>query len=372
MDFLSKYFKEVITSIELLEKYSTDYSYISPIISSMRKLPKAVIKIKSEEDVKKVIELMNEYHFPVIVRGKGTNTLGATIPIKENTVILDVTSLKGFEKSKGYLLAYSGTEFNELGINDLPVIPTSFYMATIGGFVEGGSLGFGSLKNGAVWDNVTEAEVYTLKGKYTLTGNEVYSIAQSAGTTGILTRIKFRLVKNRKGVEIEKQKFNSLSEAINFSLKVIDYAEFISIRNYPMAKEIEPGENWGKWNVIYGIESDKGFQLKDIITTFAGAYFTVVNKTGLYYNSLDISLDELEKIDTQDCYISAELSKSSIKYFSHTYFIGCNKLPNVGKMFNLHSYKINDRVEERRLKYIINFKRKVDAEDLFNSGKLDF
>ncbi|AWR96845.1 FAD-binding protein [Acidianus sulfidivorans JP7] len=376
---LSKYFEEVIVSRDLLEKYSTDYSYISPVLSSQKKLPKAIVKIKTEEDIEKIIELMNEYHFPVIVRGNGTNTLGATIPIKENTVILDITKFKGFERGKDYIISKPGTEFNDMPINELPLIPTSFYMATIGGFIEGGSLGFGSLKNGAIWDNVIEAEVYTLKGKYKLEGSNVYSVVQSAGTTGILTKAKIKLSKTkRKNIKIFKQKFNTMNEALDFSLNLLDNAEFISIRNLKMAKEIEPNENWSKWNVVYGIDDDeeektnKNFQLKDIITTFAGAYFTVVNKTGLPYNSLDIPIENIEKIQNEDCYISAELSKSSNKYFSHTYFIGCSKLPNLGKQFNLHSYIINNRVEDERLKYIIEFKRKVDPEDLFNSGKLIF
>lgn len=45
------------------------------------------------------------------------------------------------------------------------------------------------------------------------------------------------------------------------------------------------------------------------MTTFAGAYFTVVSKTKLPYNSVDIPLENLNKIDTQECYIDAELSK---------------------------------------------------------------
>ncbi|BFH74043.1 FAD-binding oxidoreductase [Sulfurisphaera javensis] len=372
MEFLSKYFKEFYTSRDILEKYSIDYAYLSPILSSKRKLPKAVVKIKNEEDVKKIIELMKEYHFPIIVRGNGTNTLGATIPIKEDTIVLDITSFKGFERKGESITVFPGTEFNEVGINDLPLIPTSFYMATIGGFVEGGSLGFGSLKNGAVWDNVLEVEVYTLKGKYTLNGSDVYSVVQSAGTTGILTKVKIKLVRKREGIEILKKSFNSLSEALDFSLDLLGEAEFISIRNYPMAKEIEPETTWGKWNVIYGIDSEKGFQLRDIVTTFAGAYFTVVSKTKLPYNSVDIPLENLNKIDTQECYIDAELSKSSGQYFSHTYFIGCSNIPMIGKQFNLHTYKINDRVEEKRLKYILDFKRKVDPDDLFNPGKVDF
>ena len=369
---LSKYFR-VYTDKETLEKYSIDYGYLSPVLSSIRKLPKAVIKVNSEEEVKTLIDLINEYRFPIIVRGSGSNTLGETIPIKDGTVIVDITGFKGFERRGGYLITRPGSEFNEIGIEDLPTIPTSFYMATIGGYVAGGSLGFGSLRNGAVWDNVEEVEVYTPKGFFSLKGEEVYSVVQSAGTTGVITKIKMRTVKREK-VKVIRKSFNSLNEALDFSLNILEDAEFISIRNKPMAELIEPERKWGKWNVIAGIYGDgEEVSLKDIITTFAGTYFTAVNKNKVNYNSLDIPLEGLKRVEGVKAMISCELSKSRGKLFSHTYFLGYEKLPEIeGNKFNLHSYRVNDRVEEDRLKKMIEFKKKVDEEDLLNPGKLVF
>ncbi|PVU76644.1 hypothetical protein DDW13_02545 [Acidianus hospitalis] len=370
---LSQYF-EVYSDKETLEKYSIDYGYLSPLLSSIRKIPKAVIKIKHEEEIRALMELINEYHFPIIVRGSGSNTLGETIPIKEGTIIVDITSFKGFERRSNYLITRPGSEFNEIGIEDLPTIPTSFYMATIGGYVAGGSLGFGSLRNGAVWDNVKEVEVYTPKGFFSLSGDDVYSVVQSAGTTGIISKIKMRTIKRQGKVKVIRRPFTSLVNAIDFSLKILDDAEFISIRNRQMAELIEPNRKWDKWNVIAGIYGEgEEASLKDLITTFAGTYFTAVNKTKVNYNSLDIPLEKLNYIEGIKAMISCELSKSRNKLFSHTYFLGYDKLPEIeGYSFNLHSYKVNDRVEADRLKKMIDFKRKVDEDDLLNPGKLVF
>ncbi|BDC18888.1 FAD-binding oxidoreductase [Acidianus sp. HS-5] len=370
---LSRYF-EVYSDKEILEKYSIDYGYLSPTLSSIRKSPKAVIKVKDEEEIRALMELVKEYHFPIIVRGAGSNTLGETIPIKEGTVVVDITNFKGFERKGGYLVTRPGSEFNEVGIEDLPTIPTSFYMATIGGYVAGGSLGFGSLRNGAVWDNVEEVEVYTPKGFFSLSGNEVRSVVQSAGTTGIVTKIKMRTVKREGKVKVIRRSFRSLNEAMDFSLNILDGAEFISIRNKPMAELIEPERKWSNWNVIAGIYGEgEEASLKDLITTFAGTYFTAVNKTKVSYNSLDIPLEKLNSVEGANAMISCELSRSRGKLFSHTYFLDYDKLPEIeGYTFNLHSYKVNDRVDEYRLKKMIEFKRKVDEEDLLNPGKLVF
>ena len=370
---LSKYFK-VYTDRETLEKYSIDYGYLSPVLSKLRKPPRAVIEVKSEEEVKTLIELMNDYHFPIVVRGAGSNTLGQTIPIKEGTVVVDITKFKGFERRGGYLITRPGSEFNEVGIEDLPTIPTSFYMATLGGYVAGGSLGFGSLRNGAVWDNVEELEVYTPKGFFRLSGEEVYSVVQSAGTTGIITKVKMRTVRRDGKVKVIRRGFSSLREALDFSLSVLDEAEFISIRNNAMAELIEPERRWDRWNVIAGVYGEgEEVSLKDIVTTFAGTYFTAVNRVKVSYNALDIPLDGLEKLEGVKARISCELSKSRGKLFSHTYFLDYEGLPEIeGKRFNLHSYRVNDRVEEDRLKRMIEFKRRVDEEDLLNPGKLVF
>ncbi|MCI2415613.1 MAG: FAD-binding oxidoreductase [Candidatus Aramenus sp.] len=370
LDVLSREF-EVVKDRELLAKYSVDYGYLSPEISRLAKMPLAVVKVRKENDVEKLMELVNEYHFPVVERGKGTNTLGGAMPIKEGSVVVDLSEFKGFEKRGGELVSKPGTEFDEVGIHDLPVVPTSYYMASIGGFVTGGSLGFGSLRNGAVWDNVVGLEVYTPKGRFNLEGEDTYSVVQSAGTTGIVTKVRIKLVR-RGRISVKKMRFSSFEEALNRALELVDEAEFVSVRNYAFAKEISD-EPWGKWNVIAGLEDEEGeFSFKDVITTFAGAYFTVVSKKQVSYQSYDLPISSLEKVKDLDCMMDAELSRSRGRVFSHTYFLGCGRVEVLGRRFNLHSIKVNHRVEEDRLKKIVEFKRVVDPDDLLNPGKVDF
>lgn len=381
-DILSKYF-EIYTDREILEKYSMDYSYLSSTLYNLKKIPEAIIKITTEEQIKTLLELSQEYNFYIIVRGSGTNTLGETVPIKENTIIADITNFKGFERIGDVLISRPGNDFNEIGINDIPVIPTSFYMSTLGGYAATGAYGFGALKNGALWDNLLEVEIYTPKGFYTVAGKNILSTTLAAGTTGIITKIKMRLVNRKyKKINIIKKTFNSLSKALDDAFDILNSAEFLSIRNYGMAKEIDPNYSWDKWNVIYGIYDENGqnYATKDIITSFAGSYFTVVSKRKVNYNSLNISLDELDKksriLEEAKCLINAEITKSSNKIFSRTYILDYTKLPQLGYNVNLHSYKVNDIVKidftnKDRLEKIIDFKQKVDPEDKLNPGKIN-
>ncbi|AWR95054.1 FAD-binding protein [Acidianus brierleyi] len=172
------------------------------------------------------------------------------------------------------LISRPGNDFNEIGINDIPVIPTSFYMSTLGGYAATGAYGFGALKNGALWDNLIEVEIYTPKGFYTVTGKNILSTTLAAGTTGIITKIKMRLVNRKyKKINIVKKTFNSLSKALDDAFNILNSTEFLSIRNYGMAKEIDPEYSWDKWNIIYGVYDENGqsYATKDIITSFAGS-----------------------------------------------------------------------------------------------------
>lgn len=112
---------------------------------------------------------------------------------------------------------------------------------------------------------------------------------------------------------------------------------------------------------------------KDIVTTFAGSYFTLVNREKVSYMSVDLDVYSLESLEGSDNMIECDFARSSERFFSHTYILGYTEEPKIdGKTFNLHSYGINDRVDEDRLKKIMEFKRVVDPEDYMNPGKLVF
>jgi hypothetical protein len=132
------------------------------------------------------------------------------------------------------------------------------------------------------------------------------------------------------------------------------------------------GYNSDGWTVIVGEEDGGGEDVafRDLITNFAGAYYTVVNKMKVNYTSVDLPLYRLHELP-DECMTDAELSKSQGIMFSHTYFLGCE--PRIdGYKFDLHSVHVNDRVEDNRLMKMIEFKKRYDPEDLMNPGKLLF
>ncbi|WP_162204991.1 FAD-binding oxidoreductase [Sulfuracidifex tepidarius] len=245
---------DVKDDYETLQKYSADYGIMSKSIESKRKLPSAVIFLRRRDEVERLMEVVREYHVPIVERGKGTNTLGGAIPLKEDSVVVDLSGMKGYCTEEDSITSLPGTEFDEVGIERFPVLPTSFYMATLGGFVSGGSLGLGSLKNGAIWDNVMEVEVYTPSGRKELHGDEVKAVVQAGGTNGIVTRVKLRSVKRGK-IKVRRTHFSSLDKAVDYAVDQ-DGAEFVSIRNKKMMSAM--GYSSGGWTVIVGEEEGGG------------------------------------------------------------------------------------------------------------------
>ncbi|MUN29136.1 FAD-binding oxidoreductase [Sulfuracidifex metallicus] len=354
---------------ETLHKFSVDYGIMSPVIEKKRKLPSAVVFLRREDEVERLMEIVSDFKVRVVERGKGTNTLGGAIPLTEESIVVDLSGMKGFSINKQEIVSSPGTQFEEVGVEEFPLVPTSFYMATIGGFVSGGSLGLGSLRNGAVWDNVKEVTVYTPRGKVSLSGDDVKSVVQAGGTNGVVTRVKIRRIRRGK-LGVKRTPFNSIDKAIDFALDHED-AELVSIRNDKMMRAMGY-ESVGKWNVIVGEEEGDGEEVpfRELITNFAGAYYTVVNKLKVKYSSVDLPLYKLYELPS-NCMVDAELSRSQGIMFSHTYFLDCDPSLN-GYKFDLHSVLINDRVESNRLSMMINFKRNYDPEDLMNPGKLIF
>src|SRR5260370_40633215 len=76
---------------------------------------------------------------------------------------------------------------------ELPVLTTTYAIATIGGWLCGGHAGLGSSMHGAVWDGVVDAiRVVTLEEKprmLTLRGEEANPLLHTFGAVGICTEV---------------------------------------------------------------------------------------------------------------------------------------------------------------------------------------
>jgi len=102
--------ENIKTDPETLKKYSCDTSLLPP------HMPDMVVKVKKTSEVKGVLKIANEHHYPVVPRSSGTGSYGTGIP-EEGGIILDLSGMKRIPRTdtrNRWVLIEPGVTFGEL------------------------------------------------------------------------------------------------------------------------------------------------------------------------------------------------------------------------------------------------------------------
>ena len=197
---------EMITDKTQVKKLSQDYYHFSPILQPLLKDKTAdiVVRPATETEILLVAKVCVKYKIPLTVRGAGTGNYGQCIPLAGG-VILDISKLNNIKWIKpglacvepGVKMAIFDKQAREMGW-ELRMIPSTYRTATIGGFIEGGSGGIGSITYGQLRDrgNLQAARVVTLEDEpkvIQLRGDDVQKVNHAYGTNGIITELEIPL-----------------------------------------------------------------------------------------------------------------------------------------------------------------------------------
>jgi len=197
---------EMITDKTQVKKLSQDYYHFSPILQHelKDKTGDIVVRPTTEAEILQVAKVCVKYKIPLTVRGAGTGNYGQCIPL-EGGVILDVSKLNNIKWIKpglacvepGVKMAAFDKQAREIGW-ELRMVPSTYRTATIGGFIEGGSGGIGSITYGQLRDrgNLQAARVVTLEDEpkvIQLRGDDVQKVNHAYGTNGIITELEIPL-----------------------------------------------------------------------------------------------------------------------------------------------------------------------------------
>ncbi len=189
-----------------VELRSRDYFWYSPILNEQLDgvTGDLVVLPQDQEEVKRVAAAVARHRIPLTIRGGGTGNYGQCVPL-EGGVILDVTRLdKVIEIGEGRVRCEAGIRISRLDDaaretgQELLMYPSTRQMATIGGFLAGGSGGIGSLRHGMLRDpgNVTCVKVVTVEPQpqvIELHGDEIQKVQHAYGTNGIVTELELPL-----------------------------------------------------------------------------------------------------------------------------------------------------------------------------------
>jgi FAD/FMN-containing dehydrogenase len=160
------------------------------------------VRPASEADVILLAGIAASWRVPLVLRGAGTSNFGLIAP-QDGGLLVDLRGLAGTPQvSDGAVWSPAGTLIGTMekaartcGL-ELPVMPTTYATATIGGFLCGGHAGLGSSMHGAVWDGIVEAvRVVTVEETpraLTLRGVEADPLLHTFGAAGIITEVTMR------------------------------------------------------------------------------------------------------------------------------------------------------------------------------------
>ncbi len=163
----------------------------------------AVVRPISEEDVIQLARIAARRRIPLIPRGAGTSNFGLLAP-EGGGLIVDFRGLAGDPQVRhGTVRAPAGTLQGHMEKAartrgwELPVLSTTYAIATIGGWLCGGHAGIGSVMHGAVWDGSVDAiRVVTVEETprtLTLRGEEAHPLLHTFGAVGLCTAVAMRV-----------------------------------------------------------------------------------------------------------------------------------------------------------------------------------
>lgn len=195
---------------------SRDYFWFSPLLKQRldRVMADVVVTPASETEVVQVLAACHRHQVPVTPRGAGTGNYGQAMPLSGG-VVLDLKRLTGVQALAGdRVAAGSGAVIGDLDRQlkasqqrALRFVPSTAQLATIGGFVAGGSGGVGSVRWGGLRarGNVLRVRLVTCEAQprvIDLMGDDVLKAVHAYGTTGVVTEIELPTVESHDWVEV--------------------------------------------------------------------------------------------------------------------------------------------------------------------------
>jgi FAD/FMN-containing dehydrogenase len=193
----------VITEMQSVRRRSRDFFWYSPVLNAQLhgKSAEIIACPRDEADVIRIAASCARRRIPLTIRGGATGNYGQAVPL-EGGVLLDMTALNRIEWSRpGVVRVGAGARMDEMDAElrptgwELRMHPSTKRMATIGGFVAGGSGGVGSVTYGGLREpgNIIAARIVTLEETprvIELRAEAAQFVNRAYGTTGIITALE--------------------------------------------------------------------------------------------------------------------------------------------------------------------------------------
>ncbi|MBA3909715.1 MAG: FAD-binding oxidoreductase [Rhodobacter sp.] len=219
---------------------SRDYYWYSPILKEQldAMCGQLVVQPRTEAEVIAVASACASLRIPLTLRGGGTGNYGQCVPM-DGGVVMEMTRLdRVLEITPGRVVCEAGARIEKVehAVAEtgqmLSMFPSTKRLATMAGFVSGGSGGIGSLKNGMLRDgtNITYVRLVTVEGQprvIELRGAEILKVQHAYGTNGIITALDYGLTP-----AVDYRQVVALFDGYDTALRVTVEAEEAGIESF--------------------------------------------------------------------------------------------------------------------------------------------
>jgi len=230
----------------IVQQRSRDHYWYSPILKAKldHVTAEIVVSPRSKDEVKTVLAAAYKHKIAITPRGAGTGNYGQAMPLAGGAMLNLMNLDKVLEIKRDRVKAEAGVILEKLDDatkaavgGELRFHPSTYRMASLGGFIAGGSGGVGSIRWGGLRNlgSILSLTVITCEEtprELHLTGEDVQKVAHAYGTNGIIVEAEMPLAPAYEWVDLIVG-FDDFIQSCRF-------AEAIASQDSILIKELSP------------------------------------------------------------------------------------------------------------------------------------
>ena len=215
----------IIDEAVLVKKRSRDFFWYSPVLNAQLKksFGDLVAQPKTKDELAQCLSVAYHHAAPIVLRGGGTGNYGQSVPLHGGLIIETLGMKQILEIGPDYVRVEAGALMADINKalkehgREMTMFPSTQDIATIGGFVAGGSAGIGSVANGPLRQpgNIREIRALSVESEpqeHIFQGDDILRIHHAWGLNGVITEVTLRTVPTRDWISCMAT-FDSYSDA---------------------------------------------------------------------------------------------------------------------------------------------------------------